>query len=197
MTEKQGRSDALASWENEGGRIAAGNEPQEKVTTMKTNAIIGAVGLLVGVVLGGLCGAWFERRSGEERMAAAVQEEADRSERLAVEVSELQDRGTLRELHLRLGRIAIDASRQDYGTAGERAARLFEDLTELESQMAAGDPARPALRHVLAARDEIVAGLATAKPAAAEQLEELYLDLFSMMPSSSDPELEAAHETGS
>lgn len=149
---------------------------------MNTKAIIGAVGLFVGVALGGVSGAWLERRSNDERIAAAVQEEADRAERLDVEVSELQDRAALRELHLRLGRIAIEADRQDYGTAGERAARFFDDLARLASQTAEGDPERPALRHVLAARDEIIAGLATAQPAAAQRLEQLYLDVFSMMP---------------
>jgi len=160
---------------------------------MKTQAIIGAVGLFVGVVLGGVSGAWIERRSNDERMAAAVQEEADRAERLAVEVSELQDRTALLELHLRLGRIAIEADQQDYGTAGDRAARFFDDLARRASETAESDPERAALRHVLAARDEIIAGLATAQPAAAQRLEQLYLDVFSMLQSPSQREMEVAH----
>ena len=60
-------------------------------------------------------------------------------------------------------------------------SRFFDDLARLASETAEGDPQLPALRHVLAARDEIIAGLATAKPAAAEMLEQLYLDVFSMM----------------
>lgn len=162
---------------------------------MKTKAIIGAAGLIVGFVLGGVSGAWVERRSHDERMAAAVQEEAARAERLAAEVSELHDRGVLLDLHLRLGRVAIEADRQDYGTAGERAARFFDDLARRASETAEGDPERPALRHVLAARDEIIAGLATAQPAAAQRLEQLYLDVFSMMPLPPQPEVADPHET--
>lgn len=156
---------------------------------MKTKTIIGVVGLIVGVLLGGVSGAWIERRSNDERMAAAVQEEADRAERLAEEVSELQDRRALLELHLRLGRIAIEADQQDYGTAGDRAARFFDDLARLASETAESDPEQPALRHVLAARDEITAGLATAQPAAAARLEQLYLDLFRMLQSPSQREM--------
>ncbi len=148
---------------------------------MKSKAIIGAVCLIVGIALGGVSGAWVERRSNDERVAVAVQEEVARAERFAAEVSELRDRGILLELHLRLGRIAIEADRQDYDTAGKRAARFFDDLARIASETAEGDPQRPALRHVLAARDEIIAGLATAKPAAAEMLGQLYLDVFSMM----------------
>lgn len=160
----------------------------------KALTITGILGLVVGVGIGGVSGAWVERRSNDERMAAAVQEEAARADRLDVEVSGLHHRGVLLELHLRLGRIAIEADRQDYGTAGQRAARFFDDLADLASETADGDPEGPALRHVLAARDEIIAGLATAQPAAAQTLGQLYLDVFSMMPSPSQSEMEVAHE---
>jgi hypothetical protein len=162
---------------------------------MNTKAITGAVGLIVAVALGGVSGAWVERRSNDELMAAAVQEEAARAERLNAEVAGLHERGVLLELHLRLGRIAIEADRQDYGTAGERAARFFDDLARVASETAESDPELPALRHVLAARDEIIAGLATAQPAAAQRLEQLYLDVFSMMQLPSLHEKEVPHET--
>lgn len=162
---------------------------------MNAKVIIGIAGLIVGVALGSVSGAWVVRRSNAERMAVAVEEEAARAERLALEVAGLHDREVLLELHLRLGRIAIEADQQDYGTAGERAARFFDDVADLAAEMPEDDPERSALRHVLAARDEIIAGLATARPAAAQRLEQLYLDLFSMMPLPSQTEMEVALET--
>lgn len=145
---------------------------------MKINAIIGLVCLIVGVVLGVLSGAWLERRSNDERTAAAVEQETARAERLEAEIGELHERVDLIQIHLRLGRIALEADRQDYGAAGERAARFFDDVARMAQESKAGDPERAALEHVLAARDELIAGLATAQPAAAQKLKELYLELF-------------------
>lgn len=163
---------------------------------MKANVILGAACLIAGVLLGGVAGLWIERQSQDERLAAAVQKETARAERLGAEVSELQERGTLLELHLRLGRIAVEADQQDYGTAGDRAARLFDDLARLDSETEPGDPERPALRHVLAARDEVTAGLATGEPATAEKLGQLYLDVFSMMQLPSFQDAEVPEEAG-
>lgn len=145
---------------------------------MRNTAIIGAAGLIVGVVVGGISGAWLERRSNEKRTAIAVEEEAARAERLETELGQLHRRVDLIQIHLRLGRIAMEADRQDYGTAGERAARFFDDVAQMAQEEWEDDKERAALQYVLAARDELIAGLATAKPAAAERLKELYLELF-------------------
>lgn len=147
---------------------------------MKINAIIGLVCLIAGVVVGGLSGAWLERRSNDERTAAAVEQETARAERLEAEIGELHERVGRIRIHLRLGRIALEADRQDYGAAGERAARFFDDVARMAQEMKKDDPERAALEHLLAARDELIAGLATAQPAAAEKLKQLYLELFTM-----------------
>lgn len=147
---------------------------------MKINAIIGLVCLIAGVVVGGLSGAWLERRSNDERTAAAVEQETARAERLDAEIGELHERVGRILIHLRLGRIALEADRQDYGAAGERAARFFDDVARMAQEMKKDDPERAALEHLLAARDELIAGLATAQPAAAEKLKQLYLELFTL-----------------
>jgi hypothetical protein len=147
---------------------------------MKANTVIGAVCLIVGVALGYVSGAWLERRSNQERTAAAVEKEAARAERLEAELGRLHERVDLIQIHLRLGRIAMEADRQDYGAAGERAANFFDDVARMAQETQEGDRERDALQHVLAARDDLIAGLATAQPAATERLKELYLELFAM-----------------
>lgn len=145
---------------------------------MRTQIIIVAACLAAGVVLGTFLGVWLDRRGDEERQVAAVEAEAARTELLEAEVSRLQERVDLARLHLRLGRIAMEADRQDYGAAGERATHFFDDVARIAEQTGAESTARAGLRQVLAARDEMIAGLATAQPSAAERLKQLYLDLF-------------------
>lgn len=43
-----------------------------------------------------------------------------------------------------------------------------------------GDKEHAGLQHVLAATDDLIAGLATAQPAATQRLKQLYLELFGM-----------------
>jgi hypothetical protein len=145
---------------------------------MKTQTIFGTACLAAGVVLGAFVGVWLDRRGDEERKVAAIEAEAARTEVFEAEVSRLQEHVDLAELHLRLGRIAMEADRQDYGAAGERATHFFDDVARMAEQAEADGQARAALRQVLAARDELIAGLATAQPSAAERLKQLYLDLF-------------------
>ena len=73
-------------------------------TEMRTNLIVGVLCLIIGVVLGALSGTWTERRRIDERIATAVEAESARAGNLEAEVSQLQKRLDLAELHLRLGR---------------------------------------------------------------------------------------------
>ena len=214
MPEKPRQRDPVAVWENDGGRIdttpregeergadrrpdPAGPRAQtafehkgegEEMRTnanIRTNVIIGAVVLIIGGALGGVSGSWLERQSSNERIAAAVQEEAARAGRLEADVRQLHERADLLQVHLRLGRIAVEANRQDYGSAGEHATLFFDELARMHAEMSTGDPQRAALEHVLETRDEVIAGLATAKPAAAQLLQQLFLELFAMDQASS------------
>lgn len=146
----------------------------------RTKVIIGAVVLIIGVALGAVSGTWLERQNNDERTAAQVQEEAQRAGRLEADVRQLHERADLLRTHLSLGRIAVVADRQDYGSAREQASYFFDELARIHAEMSTGDPRRAALQHVLATRDEVIAGLATAKPAAAQLLQQLYLELFAM-----------------
>ena len=145
---------------------------------MRINVIIGIVSLLVGLILGVLSGAALERRRGDERTTAAVEAESARARSLQADVSLLQKQVDLMQIHLRVGRVAIEADQQNYGTAGEQATDLFDDIALMSERTEDHEKVRAALRQVLAARDEVISGLATAQPAAAQSVKQLYLELF-------------------
>lgn len=145
---------------------------------MRINVIIGIVCLVVGLILGVLSGAAMERRRGDERTATAVEAESARAGRLEADVSQLQKQVDLMQMHLRVGRVAIEADRQNYGTAGEQATNLFDDIALMSERTEEHEKVHAALRQVLAARDEVISGLATAQPASAQRVKQLYLELF-------------------
>ncbi|HVT44380.1 MAG TPA: hypothetical protein VMT00_08315 [Thermoanaerobaculia bacterium] len=145
---------------------------------MRNNVIIGIVCLVVGLILGALSGAGFERRRGDERTTAAVEAESAHTKRFQADASRLQKQVDLMQMHLRVGRVAIEADQQNYGTAGERATSLFDDIALLSERTEDNEKVHAALRQVLTARDEVISGLATAQPASAQRVKQLYLDLF-------------------
>lgn len=147
---------------------------------MRTHLIIGVLCLIIGVFLGVLLGTWAERRRLDERIATAVEAESARAEHLEAEVSQLQERSELEELHLRLGRLAMEADDQNYGTAGEQAATFFDDAARMAEHEIGGEEAQAALERVLTARDDVTAGLATADAEATERLKQLYLEFFDL-----------------
>ena len=149
---------------------------------MRSSAIVGVIGLVVGVLLGAVCGVWLERRQGEKRTAAAVAVESARAGRVEAELTALRQRLEWTDLQLRLGRIAMVAERQDYGTAADLATGFFDDLAVVAARSKDDVNAPGALQRALAARDEVTAALAIADPAATRKLHELYLGFFEASP---------------
>lgn len=181
----------IAEWENEGGATSRGasrSEPKKPdpgrnvMQTSTINKVIGATCLVVGLALGSFAGAWYEGRSSSKEVAtmAAIAETRIRS--TEADLSRMKARFDATQIYLRLGRIALEADRQDYGTAGERAARFFDDVALMAQSPNLGVDERADLAHFLAARDELIAGLATAQPSATERLKKLYLQLFDDTP---------------
>lgn len=145
---------------------------------MRINVIIGIVCLVIGLILGALSGAAFEHRRGNERTKAAVEAESARAGRLEADVSRLHKQADLMQMHLRVGRVALEADLQNYGTAGEQATILFDDIALMSERTKDNEKVHAALGRVLAARDEVISGLATAQPASAQRVKQLYLELF-------------------
>jgi hypothetical protein len=87
-----------------------------KVTPSKV--LIGTAFLLVGLVLGGITGAWYEGRSSSERLAAMADAAEARTRSAEAELRQLNARVDWIQTHLRLGRITMEADHQDPGSAG-------------------------------------------------------------------------------
>lgn len=154
------------------------NNIHTEVNEMRNNVIIGIVCLVVGIMIGALSGTALERRRGDERTKVAVEVESARAGRLEADVSRLQKQVDLMQIHLRVGRVAIEADLQNYGTAGEQATTLFDDIALMSERTEDGEKVHAAMQQVLAARDEVISGLATAQAASAERVKLLYLELF-------------------
>lgn len=192
MARKRPKPEPVSDWENEGGAMPRdpqrlGAETPQESNAMNTNAVnavnatIAAVCLVFGLALGAVAGAWYEGRDTSEKVAT-VEDAADARARTdAAELSRLNARVDLLQIHLRLGRIALEADHQDYGSAGERAKTFFDDVARMAKEPTLGESEGAALEKVLAARDELIAGLATAQPSAAERLKALYLQLFDVV----------------
>ncbi len=145
---------------------------------MKTRIIIGVACLVVGGIVGAYCGTWLEGRRNAEHNATEAEATAARVAGFEAEISRLQLRIDQLQMHLRLGRIALEADRKDYGIAEQNASGFFDALGKVAERSTDDPKARRALERVLAARDEIIAGLATGKPAINQRLKDLFLGLF-------------------
>jgi hypothetical protein len=145
---------------------------------MKTQLIVGGVCLLVGGFLGAYSGTWLESRRNAERNVVAAEATAARISRIEAEMGQLKQHVELLHLHLALGRIALEADRQDYGTAAAGATAFYDDLSQVAEQAKDDGEMYAALQQVLATRDDIIAGLATVDPAATQRLKQLYLEFF-------------------
>ena len=97
---------------------------------MKKTAIISAVAFVIGIIIGGLLIAGFKDKKTESIVADAVQVETDRAGKIEADLADARLRGELLEFHLRLGKLAIDSSRMNYGTAKDEAVEFFSDLQE-------------------------------------------------------------------
>ena len=150
---------------------------------MKSNVIVGVVGLMIGVFLGFFSGGWLEGREAAQRRAVAFDTAAEHSELQAKEMLELRQHADLLQIKIRLGRVALEADQQDYGLAATGATLLFDDILQMAEEVRSDDEEVYALlQRVLEARDDVTAGLATADPEAAEKLKQLALELFYATP---------------
>jgi hypothetical protein len=85
----------------------------------------------------------------------------------------------LATLHRELGVASHEVQRNNFASAGEAAARFFEDCTKLASTEPFSDDARTrvALLGYAAQRDEVMALIAAGDPVARDRLSSLYLTM--------------------
>ena len=117
--------------------------------------------LLAAAFLGGYVPQWLQVRNLTESLQTA----------------ELQLR--LANLHRRLGVASHEAQRNNFASAGEAAARFFDDCATLaRTEKFEGDErTRVALLGYTGQRDEVMGLLAAGDPAARERLAQLYLTM--------------------
>jgi hypothetical protein len=128
---------------------------------MNKTAIAAISALIVGALIGG-----FLVGVVKDKAVAAVQAELA-SANLANEVAAHRER---------LGAIAIEASRMNFGTARDEMVLLLGDLTTLEAKVK-GTEHEAAVQAMLENRDQIVSELSVGSPVATEMLQRMYLDL--------------------
>ena len=143
---------------------------------MKKTAIISVVAFVVGVIVSGWLVAGFKDKKKDDAVSAAVKVETDRAGKIEADLADARLRATVLAFHLRLGKLAIDSSRMNYGTAKDEAVEFFSDLQEFVDAGGAGKH-EEMIRVILGNRDQIVSDLAVGSPTATEALQRLYLDL--------------------
>jgi hypothetical protein len=143
---------------------------------MKKTVILSVVILVLGGVIGGYFVGMWKDRAREKAVAAAI--DAERSDRAAVEAELASTKlaAQMSAYHLRLGKIAIDAGRLNYGTAKDEAVQYFTDLSTF-AETVQGTEYEAKVRSILDHRDQIVSDLSVGSPTAAESLELMYLEL--------------------
>lgn len=143
---------------------------------MKNTAIIASIVLLVGAALGAyLMGTWKDKKT-EEAVAAAVAIEQGNRAALEAELASTKLAKEMADFRLRLGTLAIETSRLNYGTAKDLAVEFFTDL-EAFSEKTKGTEYETAVATILGSRDQIVSDVSVGSPTAAESLQRLYLEV--------------------
>jgi hypothetical protein len=130
----------------------------------KIVAIIVAVVAVLGLVVGGWGAALFYGQKQEKAVAQAVQTEQANCAKVTAERDSLATRAKLMELHLRLGHIAIQAGRMNYGLARTEAATFFDDVAKYLEE-SKGSKHEGDLRMILEKKDSILGDLAVGNPA--------------------------------
>lgn len=143
---------------------------------MKKTAILYSIVLIVGAALGAyLMGTWKDKQR-DEAVAAAIQTEQASRAGVESELAETKLAGEMADFRLRLGTIAIEAARLNYGTAKDQAVQYFADLSDF-AERAKGTAHESAVTSILENRDQVVSDLSVGSPTAAESLQKLYLEL--------------------
>jgi len=143
---------------------------------MKKTAILSSIVLLVGAAIGAyLMGMWKDKER-TEAVAAAIEVEKSNRASIESELASLKLAKEMADFKTRLGTIAIESARLNYGTAKDSAVQLFTDLSAF-AEKAKGTVYEAPVAAMLEKRDQIVSDLSVGSPTASEALQKMYLDL--------------------
>jgi len=143
---------------------------------MKKTAILYSIVLLVGAAIGAyLMGMWKDKQQ-VEAVNTAVQVEKDNRAAIEADLASTKLDKQMADFKLRLGAIAIEAARLNYGTAKDNAVQFFTELSEF-AETAKGTAHEQTVMSILEARDQVVSDLSVGSPTAAETMQRMYLEL--------------------
>lgn len=141
---------------------------------MKKTAILASIVLILGAAAGAyLMGTWKDKKQ-QEAVASAIAAEQSNRASIEADLASTKLAKEMADFRLRLGKLAIEASRLNYGTAKDEAVQFFSDLTEF-AERAKGTEYESAVKAILESRDQVVSDLSVGSPTAAEALQRMYL----------------------
>ena len=140
---------------------------------MKKNLILCGAVLVIGALLGALGMSAIQSRARQKAVAAATQAEREQCASIRTERDGLARHAKMSELRLRLGLVAIQAGRMNYGNARTEAESVFADAAGLEG-LVRGTADERELQMILSRKDQLLGDLAVGNPASAVALEQMY-----------------------
>jgi hypothetical protein len=131
---------------------------------MRRNLVLWIILLLVGLLLG-FVPQYLHSRELQSKLSSASQQVA--SCQLKQQLSDVRDAASLAYL---------EATRKNYGTAGEHASRMFNQLQQL-SAATSDSNLKSVLAQVASKRDAVTSALASGDAAATGDLQSIVLEL--------------------
>lgn len=139
----------------------------------KKNLILFGVVLLIGALLGGWGMSAIQSKSKQKAVDAATEAERGQCAAIQKERDELARHAKMTELRLRLGLVAIQAGKMNYGNARTEAESVFTEAAALERLMK-GSPDERELQMILSRKEQVLGDLAVGSPTSAVALEQMF-----------------------
>lgn len=135
--------------------------------------ILFGVALLIGAGLGGWGMRTIMGKATQKAVDAATEAERAQCATVKKERGELERHAKMTELRLRLGMVAIEAGKMNYGNARTQAETVFTEAAALEGLMK-GSPDERELQMILSRKEQVLGDLAVGSPTSAVALEQMY-----------------------
>jgi Na+-transporting methylmalonyl-CoA/oxaloacetate decarboxylase gamma subunit len=135
--------------------------------------ILFGVLFLLGLILGGWGMSAISSRAKQKAVEEAKQVAREECAAVKTERDALALHAKMTALRLRLGQVAIQAGKMNYGLARTEAESVFKDAEALE-RLVRGTADERALQMILARKDQLLGDLAVGSPAGSVALDQMY-----------------------
>lgn len=140
--------------------------------TKKILILLGVVAL-IGVILGGWGMRAIQSKATQKAVDVATEAERGQCASIQKERDELARHSKMTDLRMRLGLVAIQAGKMNYGSARTEAESVFTEAAALEGLMRGSADERE-LQMILSRKEQVLGDLAVGNPASAVALEQMY-----------------------